>query len=173
MGRSRLYSFRSLALSVLPLVLAVSQNPLKSPPSWFWGCWTITAALPVSAGVGLSPKQEKAIIGTMLAFTRTCARSGRVVLKTPQYSTRTISAGQFFRFGNYVDLRDIGVTSKRVTEVEVSIPRSMSDLDFPGNYLYLRPAKKDIVISVEGDYFVAERKSTADKACKCELTSVK
>ncbi len=159
-----------LLLSVL-LLGAAKPIPPKSPPSWFWGCWTVTKLLPVTNASGLSPKQEEAIIGKRIVFTPTCARSGRTVVKSPAYSVKVVSDRDFFRLGYYVELSQIGVHAKQVTEVQMALPGNLSDLDFPGNYAYLRA--RDIVIAVEGDYFVAEKAKPGDAACTCEIPAAK
>lgn len=164
---------RRTPLLVLSLLLLGAAKPVppKSPPGWFWGCWTVTKLLPVTDASGLSAKQEDAIIGKQLVFTPTCARSGRTVVKSPAYSTKIVSDRDFFRLGYYVELSQIGVHAKQVTEVDVALPSNLSDLDFPGNNVYLR--EKDIVIEVEGDYFVAERAKPSDPACRCEEAKAK
>lgn len=159
-----------LLLSVL-LLGAAKPVPPNSPPSWFWGCWTVTKLLPVTDASGLSPKQEKAIIGKRIVFSPTCARSGRTVVKSPAYSVKVVSDRDFFRLGYYVELSQIGVRARQVTEIQVTLPDNLSDLDFPGNYVYLR--EKDIVIAVEGDYFLAERAKPGDAACTCETSAAK
>jgi len=153
------------------LFVGAAPPPKKSPPPWFWGCWVVTKWLPVKDISALSQKQVDAMIGTRLVFAPTCARSGREVLKSPVYSARVVSDEDFFRLGSYVNLRDIGVHAKQVTEVEVDLPDNLSDLDFPGTYMFLR--EKDIVIEVEGDYFVAKRAKPGDPACTCEISAPK
>jgi hypothetical protein len=150
----------------LLLLGAAKPPPRGSPPRWFWGCWVVTKELPVSESFGISPEQEKAIVGTRLIFTPTWARSGRTVVKSPKFSARVVSARDFFRLGNYVKLSQIGVKAKQVTEVYLDLPDDLSDLNFPGNYSYLREKDKDIVIVVEGDYFVAEKAKPGGPTCK-------
>lgn len=161
--------FRSVCLLILLLLPIGVANPVpqQSPPSWFWGCWTVTKLLPVTDSSGLSPRQEDAILGKRLVFGSTCARSGHAVVKSPTYSTKIVSERDFFKLG-YFPLDQIGIHAKQITNVEITLPNNMSNLNFPGNHVYLR--EKDIVIEVEGDYFVAERAKPGDPTCKCEKT---
>lgn len=105
------------------------------------------------------------MIGRRIEFSRHSARSGKIVIHSPKYSANTLSNKEFFEAVNYVSLKQIGVQAPFVTNVQVSLPMNLSDLDFPGNDVYLR--KNDIVIVVEGDYFLAERAGPGDPACRC------
>lgn len=153
-----------ILMSSLLLIGAAKPTPQKPPPKWFWGCWKVKRLLPVTDSSGLSPRQEEAIIGKQLLFTPTFARSGRVVVRHPIYLTKIVSDRDFFKLG-YFPLSQIGVHAKQVTNIELTLPGNLSDLDFPGNTVYLR--EKDIVIEVEGDYFLAERATDNDPACRC------
>lgn len=147
----------------LVLSSAGLSSPPSSPPDWFWGCWTVKKLLPVTDVSGLSSKQETAIIGSKLVFSKACARWRRTVIHLPKYSLKRLSAKEFFE-GYYVPLRQIGVQEPYVVQMEVELPENLSDLDFPGATMYLR--KNDIVIEVEGDYFAADRaKPSADCSC--------
>jgi hypothetical protein len=160
--------FRGACLLILSLLVVGAGKPMpqNSPPKWFWGCWVVKRLLPVTDASGLSPKQEEAIIGKRLVFNPTCARSGGTVVHSPKYSVKVLSNREFFKKGYYIPLSQIGVHESSVTEVEVGLPSNLSDLDFPGNNVYLR--EKDIIIEVEGDYFAAEKAKPSDTACKCE-----
>lgn len=153
---------------VLSISITVPASP-KVPPKWLWGCWVVTKLLPVTDASALSQEQEKAMIGRRIVFGPSCARSGQTIVKSPAYSTKTVSREDFFRLGYYVELTQIGVHAKQVTEVDLALPDNLSDLDFPGNMTFLR--EKDIVIVVEGDYFVAEKAKPGDPGCKCERTA--
>lgn len=150
-------------LGIFILALVATAKP-ADPPSAFWGCWVVTKMLPTPGISGLSQKQVDAIIGTRLVFTPACARSGHTVARSPEYSTRVLSDRDFFKLG-YVSLKQIGVTEQQVTQVSLVKPE-LSDLDFLGDYVFLR--SKDIVIEVEGDFFVAEKAKPGDAACACE-----
>jgi hypothetical protein len=156
-----------MCLLVLSFLLGgiARPTPATSPPQWFWGCWVVTKVLPTSGTSGISPEQEKAIIGTRVIFTPTCARSGRTVLKLPKYSVKVLSARDFFKLG-YFPLAQIGVKKQYVTQIELVLPENLSDLDFPGNEVYLR--EKDIVINVENDSFLAEKAKQEDQGCVCQ-----
>lgn len=159
------FRFGLVLLCALFLVGASRPRPQKSPPSWFWGCWVVKSVLPTNGISGLSPRREEAMIGRRIEFSRLYARSGKIVVHSPKYSVTTLSNREFFDTINYVSLDQIGVHAPFITNVRLSLPMDMSDLDFPGNDVYLR--KKDIVIVVEGDYFLAERAKLNDKACRC------
>jgi hypothetical protein len=159
-----------LLLILVLLLGAASPAPPKAPPDWFWGCWTVKKLLPVTDSSGLSPKQEEAIIGRKLVFAPRCARSGRIAVQSPKYSVKILSARDFFKLG-YFPLSQIGVRKSYVAEVDLALPGNLSDLDFPGNNVYLR--EKDIVIEVEGDYFIAERATPNDPACRCGYVKAK
>jgi len=154
-----------VVLSSTFLVGASRSRPQKSPPSWFWGCWVVKMVLPTNGISGLSPKQEKAMIGKRIEFTRLYARSGKVVIHSPKYSVKTLSNKEFFDAENYVSLNQIGIRTPSVINIRLRLPINLSDLAFAGNDVYLR--KKDIVIVVEGDYFLAERAGLGDPACRC------
>lgn len=155
-------------LVVFAFALFATAKP-ADPPSAFWGCWIVTKMLPTPGTSGLSQKQVNAIIGTRLVFTPTCARSGHTVARSPEYSTTVLSAQDFFKL-SYVSLRQIGITEDQVTQVSLVKPE-LSDLDFVGDYVFLR--RKDIVIEVEGDFFVAERAGPNNTACACEAPQAK
>lgn len=163
---------RCSCLLLFPLLfLGAGKSPApKSPPNWFWGCWVVTKALPISAMIGLSPKREKAVLGTRITFTPTCARSGRIILNSPKYSVKVLSARDFFELG-YFPLSQIGIKKQHVTEIELALPGNLSDLDFPGDEVYLR--QKDIVIVVENDALLGERANPGDPACQCEAPKTK
>ncbi len=150
-------------LGIFIFVLVATATP-ADPPSAFWGCWVVTKMLPTPGISGLSQKQVNAIIGTRLVFTPACARSGHTVARSPEYSTKILSDRDFFKLG-YVSLKQIGVTEQEVTQVSLVKPE-LSDLDFLGDYVFLR--SKDIVIEVEGDFFVAEKAKPGNAACTCE-----
>lgn len=150
----------------LPLAGVGGGTPQKPPPKWFWGCWVVTKSLPTSGSFGISQKQADAIIGTRIMFTPTCARSGRTVIQSPKYSVKTLSALDFFKLG-YFPLSQIGIGGRQVTEVALSLPGNLSDLDFPGSEVYLRDKDKDIVINVENQSFLAVRAKPGDGACTC------
>lgn len=154
----------------LPSPLLPGTRPTRptSPPAWFWGCWVVKKPLPVTAVVGIGPKEEKAIIGTRIVFTPTCARSGKTVIESPAYKVTGLSAEEFWDLGRY-PLSQIGIRAPRVTQVSLDLPNGMSDLDFPGNYVYLR--KKDIVIDVENVAFLAVK--AGGPACTCSSREAK
>ena len=153
-----------LGMLLLLLMGAAKLMPAASPPRSFWGCWVVTKMLPMPGLSGLSQKQVNGILGTRLVFTPSCARSGRTVARSPEYSTTVLSDRDFFKLGN-VSLRQIGVATQQVTRVGLVKPE-LSDLVFLGDYVFLR--SEDIVIEVEGDFFVAERAKPGDAACACE-----
>lgn len=159
-----------LLISPLLLVGAAKPLPQKSPPRWFWGCWVVTKTLPTAGVSGLSEKQVDAIIGTRIVFTPTRARSGHTVIDSPKYSVKILSAKDFFKLG-YFPLSQIGIREQQVTVVHVHLPDRMSDMDFPGNWVFLR--KKDIVIDVENQSFLAVRARPGDPACRCEFPKAK
>jgi len=162
---------RVLALALASSLLAAPNSTHKeSPPAWFWGCWIVKKALPISGVVGISPKQEKAIIGTRIMFAPTCARWRGTVLKSPKYSVKVLSADKFFDIER-LPLSEIGVRGEHVTEVEVDLPGTLSDLDFIGAYTYLR--NRDIVLEVEGDCLLAEKAKPGDPKCECESPRTK
>lgn len=103
-------------------------------------------------------------MGRKLVFTPRYARSGRIAVQSPKYSIKILSARDFFKLG-YFPLSQIGVRKSYVAEVDLALPGNLSDQGFPGNNVYLR--EKDIVIEVEGDYFVAERATPNDPVCRC------
>jgi hypothetical protein len=74
-----------------------------------------------------------------------------------------LSDRDFFALG-YVALDRIGVQKKHVVRIQLVKP-VLSDLDFPGNNVFLR--KADIVVDVENDLFLAERAEPNDVACTC------
>jgi hypothetical protein len=154
-------------LGVFAFVLIATAKPAPAP-STFWGCWVITKMLPTPGISGLSPKQVKAIVGTHLVFTPSCARSGRTAVQSPEYSTTVLSDRDFFKLG-YVRLGQIGIHENKVTRVTLVKPE-LSDLEFPGNNVFLR--KTDMVIEVENDYFVAKRTKADDPSCTCEAQGV-
>jgi len=158
-----------LGMLLLLLMGAAKLMPAASPPRSFWGCWVVTKMLPMPGVSGLSQKQVNAILGTRIVFTPSCARSGRTVARSPEYSTTVLSERDFFRLGN-VSLRQIGVATQQVTRVGLVKPE-LSDLVFLGDYVFLR--SEDIVLEVEGDFFVAERAKAGDAACVCEMRKVK
>jgi len=158
-----------LAMLLLALMGAAKPTPAASPPRAFWGCWVVTKMLPTPGLSGLSQKQVNAILGTRIVFTPSCARSGRTVAPSPEYSTTVLSDRDFFKLGN-VSLKQIGVATPQVTRVGLVKPE-LSDLVFLGDYVFLR--SEDIVIEVEGDFFVAERAKPGDAACACETRKVK
>lgn len=144
----------------------------KLIPAWFWGCWVVKRELPVpTAVVGISAGKAKSIIGTRLVFAPSWARSGRIVVRPASYSLTVLSSWQFLKkhhgSASVITLRQIGVRSGYVTEVQVAPPEGLSDLDFVASDLYLRKRQKDIVIDVEGDTFVAEKAKPGDPACTC------
>jgi hypothetical protein len=160
------------ALTLAASGLGVPKPPSTEPlPDWFWGCWVVKRDLEVKDIFGLSPRQEKRILGKRIVFTPTCARWRRVVLSPPKYSVKVESAEHFFRHGTYNDLDEIGVSGDHVTEVELDLPGNLSDLDFPGAYMYLR--KKDIVLVVEGVYLLAEKAKVGDPKCGCKVARAK
>lgn len=164
-------AFLICALTVpSPLLPGTRPKPPTSPPAWFWGCWVVTKALPITAIVGIGPKKEKAIIGTRIVFTPTRARSGKAVVESPACRVTELSAGEFWNLGRY-PLSQIGILAPRVTQVSLDLPGNMSDLDFPGNYVYLR--KKDIVIDVENVAFLAVKAKAGDPACACSSREAK
>jgi hypothetical protein len=121
--------------------------------------------LPTPGISGLSQKQVNDIIGTRLVFSPTCARSGSKAVKSPEYSTDTISDRDFFDLA-YVSLSQIGIRGNKVVRIRLTKPE-LSDLEFRGNNVFLR--KGDLVIEVENDFFVAERDTKADSAvCRCQ-----
>ena len=148
---------------------AAGNTPTASPPSWFWGCWIVTKALPTTGISGLSQEQVDTIIGTRLVFTPSCARSGRTVASSPEYSTRVLSDREFFEFCHFA-LSQIGVSEKQVTEVTLVKPE-LPTSDFLANYVFLR--KTDIVIEAEGVYFAAKRAKPGDPACTCKTPEAK
>jgi hypothetical protein len=158
-----------VVLFVFVLLVAAAPMSEESPPSWFWGCWVVTKSLPTAGISGISEKQADGIIGTRITFTPTCARSGRSVVHSPKYSVRVLSARDFFKRG-YFPLSQIGMHKQQVTEVQLTLPDNLSDLDFPGSQVYLRT--KDIVINVENQSFLAVRAKPGDPACKCEAAKV-
>jgi hypothetical protein len=158
-----------LGMLLLLLMGAAKLMPAASPPRSFWGCWVVTKMLPTPGLSGLSQKQVNGILGTRLVFTPSCARSGRTVARSPEYSTTVLSDRDFFKLGN-VSLRQIGVATQQVTRVGLVKPE-LSDLVFLGDYVFLR--SEDIVLEVEGDFFVAERAKAGDAACVCETRKVK
>ena len=152
---------------IFAFVLFATASPrlAQSPPSWFWGCWVVTKSLPTAGISGISQKQADAIIGTRILFAPTCARSGRTIIQSPKYSVKTLSARDFFKLG-YFPLSQIGIHEQQVTQVALTLPDNLSDLDFPGSEVYLR--EKDIVINVENHSFLAVRAKPGDAACACE-----
>lgn len=146
------------------LVMCAWPQP-TAPPSNFWGCWVVRKALPTAGISGLSPAQEKAMIGRRIVFTPTCARSGGTVIKSPKYSATVLSERDFFQLG-YVRLGEIGIKEDKVTVVTLDLPGHLSAADFPGVHAYLR--KTDIVFDVENDYFVAKRAKPNGADCTCE-----
>jgi hypothetical protein len=152
-----------VSFGILLFVLFATQKP-EQPPSTLWGCWTITKMLPTAGVSGLSPERVKAIIGTHLVLTPSCARSGRAVVSSPAYATSVLSDREFFELG-YIPLSQIGIHQKRVTRVRLLNPE-LSNIDFAGADVFLR--KTDIVIEVENDYFVAKRVKFDDGVCNCE-----
>lgn len=165
----RLRAASLLILSLFSLGSA-SASLQASPLDRLWGCWEVGKVLKVSDISGLSSKQEKAIIGRRLVFKPTCARSGAATIRSPNYSVRVLSDKEFSKEGYYISLSQIGIQGPSVTMVKVDLPHNLSDIDFPGSNLYLR--EKDIVIEVEGDYFVAERAKSGDPMCKCGHTNM-
>lgn len=157
-----IYKFH-VSFGILLFALFATQK-LEQPPSTLWGCWTITKMLPTAGVSGLSPERVKAIIGTRLVLTPSCARSGRTVVSSPAYSTSVLSDREFFELG-YIPLSQIGIHQKRVTRVRLLNPE-LSNIDFVGTDVFLR--KTDIVIEVENDYFVAKRLGPAPRAEACE-----
>ncbi len=150
---------------VFVLAFLATATPMAklSPPSWFWGCWLVTKSLPTAGVSGLSQKQVDAIIGTRIRFSPAYARSGCAVIRSPKYSVTVLSAREFFKLG-YFPLSQIGVHGQQVTEVQIHLPVNMSDMKFPGSRVYLR--RKDIIINVENQSFLAVRAKTGE-ACGC------
>jgi len=148
---------------ILAFALFAAAMPAP-PPDSILGCWVVTKLLPTPGISGLSQKQVNAIIGTRLVLTPTCARSGHVLVRSPEYSTKVLSDRDFFKLG-YVSLSQIGVKERSVTQVTI-INQNMSDMGFLGHNMFLRTS--DIVIEVENDYFVAERAKLGGNACTCE-----
>lgn len=134
------------------------------PPDSILGCWVVTKLLPTPGISGLSQKQADAIVGTRLVLTPTCASSGHVLVRSPEYSTKVLSDRDFFKLG-YVSLSQIGVTEQKVTQVTL-VNQNMPDIGFLGHNMFLRTS--DIVIEVENDYFVAKRAKMGGSACTCE-----
>jgi len=161
------------------LVVSAWAQPTE-PPSNFWGCWVVKKALPTAGISGLSPAQQKAMIGRRIVFAPTCARSGGTVIKSPKYSATVLSDREFFQLG-YVRLGEIGIQEDKVTVVKLDLhpvtptagapgtpelPGHLAAADFPGVRAYLR--KTDIVFEVENDYFVAQRARPNGAGCTCE-----
>ncbi|HXP81760.1 MAG TPA: hypothetical protein VN976_17785 [Verrucomicrobiae bacterium] len=153
-----------VCFGILAFALLAVAMPTP-PPDSILGCWVVTKLLPTPGISGLSQKQVNAIIGTRLALTSTCASSGHVLVRSPEYSTKVLSDRDFFKLG-YVSLSQIGVKEQKVTQVTLVNP-NMSDMGFLGHNMFLRTS--DIVIEVENDYFVAERAKMGESACKCEI----
>ena len=158
------YAF--LAIFAFVLLAPARTRVAPSPPSWFWGCWVVKKSLPTAGISGLSQKRAEAIIGTRIIFTPDCARSGSTVIHSPKYSVKVLSARAFFELG-YFPLNQIGINDQQVTEVEVAIPDSLSDLDFAGSAVFLR--KHDLVINVENHSFLAEKAKPGAAGCACEV----
>ena len=90
------------------------------------------------------------------------------MIHSPIYSVKILSARDFFKLG-YFPLSQIGIHEQQVTEVGLILPDNLSDLDFRGETVFLR--KKDIVINVENQSFLAERAKPDDPACACKETA--
>ena len=90
-------------------------------------------------------------------------------MQAPAYNAKVLSSREFFEL-NYVSLKQIGIEANQVTEVDL-LKAGVSDLDFYGTEVFMR--QKDIVINVEGTFFVAERTKDGDASCKCEVPSAK
>ncbi len=147
----------------------------KLIPKWFWGCWVVKRELPVpTAVVGVSEAKGRSIIGTRMVFTPTWVRSGRAIANPASYSVAVLSSRDFLMqhhgSASEITLRQIGIRSGQVTEVQVAPPEGLSDLDFVASDCYLRESKKDIVIDVEEDTFVAEKAKAGDPACASRST---
>lgn len=157
---------------ILIFVLFTTAGPMppQSPPSLFWGCWVVTRRLPTNGVSGLSKEQAHSMIGKRIMFTPTCATSGRRVISSPKYSVKVLSAREFFELGHF-PLSQIGIREQEVTEVELTLPDNLSDLDFAGSDVFLR--EKDMVIIVENDSFLVERAKPKDAACACGQPSAK
>jgi hypothetical protein len=157
-----------ICIGILAFSLLASAET-KAPPPSYWGCWIVKKVMPTVGITGLSQKQANAVIGTRLVFTPACARSGSTVVQAPTYSVKVLSSREFFGI-SYIPLKQIGIEAQQVTEVDL-LKAGVSDLDFYGTEVFIR--QKDIVIDVEGTFFLAERVKGGDALCKCEVPSAK
>lgn len=169
----------AICLSILTLAFPLygahrsgGTTPSQVIPKWFWGCWVVKKELPVpTAIVGVSTERAKSIIGTRMVFAPSCVRSGGTVVRPASYSVTVLTSWEFLRehhgSGSEITLHQIGVRSGHVAKVQVAPPEGMSDLDFVASDCYLRERRKDIVIEVEGDTFIAKKAKAADPQCAC------
>lgn len=153
-------------VGTLVLVFTASASAMPPPaiPSWFWGCWVVTKSLPTAGISGISQKQANSIVGTLIVFSPTFARSGHTIVHAPKYSVKILSARDFFKLG-YFSLGDIGIHASKVTEIDVALPKNMSDMDFYASQVFLRNG--EIVINVENASFLAVRAKPVDTDCTC------
>lgn len=153
-----------LMIIIFPISLSGQTKELENPPSWFWGCWIVSKPLPTPGVSGLSPEQVRAIVGTRIIYQPKFAQSGHKVAPSPIYAATVLSDQDFLSLG-YVRLSQIGINRDKVTRIQLIKPE-LSDLEFPGNDVFLR--KTDIVIEVENSYFVAQRAIAKDLGCKSQ-----
>ena len=158
-----------LVMPICSLPLSGQTKELQNPPSWFWGCWVVSKPLPTPGVSGLSPEQVRAIVGTRIVYQAEYARSAHRVAPSPAYTATLLNGEDFLSLG-FVRLNQIGIEGNRVTRVQLIKPE-FSDLEFPGNDVFLR--KTDIVIDVENTYFVAHRAKAQDSGCKSQKTAGK
>jgi hypothetical protein len=158
-----------LVMIICPFALSGQTKEIANPPSWFWGCWVVSKPLPTPGISGISPDQVKAIIGARIVYQPKHARSGHRVAPSPEYTVTVLSGQDFLSLG-YVRLNQIGIDGDKVTRIQLINPQ-LSDLEFPGNDVFLR--KADIVIEVENTYFAARRAKVQDVGCKSEETEGK
>lgn len=159
----------ALFVFTVQLSVATSAPTRSSPLDRLWGCWVVKKPLPTTGVNGLSQAQVDAIVGTHIVFGRACARSGHLVVASPKYSTKVVTARDFFA-GGFVSLEQIGINDGQVIEVQLTNPLPLGVV-FPGDDVFLR--KRDIVFELENAYFLAERARPDDVGCACDKTMPK
>ncbi len=128
-----------------------------------WGSWTVKRDLRVPGVIGLSQKEIDQIVGTRIFYSKACAQSGQVVLRSPKYVSTILSGQEFFDYA-HASLRQLGIAVTTTTKVTLAGP-GKPPVRFVGNIVFL--GGKTPIIEVEGVFFELQKaKSIADNlAC--------
>jgi hypothetical protein len=151
-------------LALVSLVVALATIALASDPmTTLWGCWKVKRALPTTNIAALSQKEVDRIVGTRIFYSESCAKSGRILLRSPRYETTTLSEREFFGYA-YIPLKQLEITGPTVTMVTLSGAEDLRS-PFVGSTVFLQG--KSPVIEFEGVFFELEKAKSGKDKCNC------